>query len=161
MVWRPFDVSPDFEYAGTGRKRQLLSLLFKENSRPVTAVCCPDTGCHYPAEVTHETRCYGTVFIGALPDITAAAAAEKFTVELEMNNGELTPPVNEGTRKTPIRIKISNTGTELVEFESTQLRKEKVLSGASSVVVIAPLKLENIPFDDFHLSHPAGGIIAE
>lgn len=68
------------------------------------------------------------MFIGAFPDITAAAAAEKFTVELEMNNGELTPPVLKVPAKTPIRIKISNTGTEPVEFESTQLRKEKVLA---------------------------------
>ncbi|NGE24095.1 cupredoxin domain-containing protein, partial [Klebsiella pneumoniae] len=57
----------------------------------------------------------------------------------------------------------SNTGTEPVEFESTQLRKEKVLApGASSVVVIAPLKPGKYTFfDDFHLSHPAGEIIAE
>lgn len=45
-----------------------------------------------------------------------------------MNNGELTPPVLKVPAKTPIRIKISNTGTEPVEFESTQLRKEKVLA---------------------------------
>ncbi|MBD2810912.1 cupredoxin domain-containing protein [Xenorhabdus sp. Vera] len=90
------------------------------------------------------------------------AATEKFTVEVEMNNGKITPQVLEVPAKTPIRIKIRNTGTEPVEFESTQLRKEKVLApGASSVVVIAPLKPGKYTFfDDFHLSHPAGEIIA-
>ena len=75
----------------------------------------------------------------------------------------MTPPVLKVPAKTPIRIKISNTGTEPVEFESTQLRKEKVLApGASSVVVIAPLKPGKYTFfDDFHLSHQAGEIIAE
>ncbi|MBC4011697.1 cupredoxin domain-containing protein [Morganella morganii] len=103
--------------------------------------------------------CLSVLSLISLP----AGAAEKFTVELEMNNGELTPPVLKVPAKTPIRIKISNTGTEPVEFESTQLRKEKVLApGASSVVVIAPLKPGKYTFfDDFHLSHPAGEIIAE
>ncbi len=90
-------------------------------------------------------------------------AAEKFTVELEMKNGDLIPRVLEVPAKTIIRIKITNTGTEPAEFESLQLRKEKVLApGASSVVVIAPLKPGTYSFfDDFHLSHPKGEIIAK
>ncbi|MBO8124728.1 cupredoxin domain-containing protein, partial [Klebsiella pneumoniae] len=52
--------------------------------------------------------CLSVLSLISLP----AAAAEKFTVELEMNNGELTPPVLKVPAKTPIRIKISNTGTE-------------------------------------------------
>ncbi|HEJ9487020.1 cupredoxin domain-containing protein [Proteus sp. GOKU] len=89
-------------------------------------------------------------------------AAEKYTVELEMKDGELIPQVLEVPAKTPIRIKIRNTGTSPVEFESTQLRKEKVLApGANSVVVIAPLKPGRYTFfDDFHLSHPQGEIVA-
>lgn len=79
------------------------------------------------------------LFSALIPN--AAFAAEKFTVELEMKNGDLIPRVLEVPAKTIIRIKITNTGTEPAEFESTQLRKEKVLApGASSVVVIAPLK---------------------
>lgn len=94
---------------------------------------------------------------------SSAFAAEKFTVELEMKNGDLIPRVLEVPAKTIIRIKITNTGTEPAEFESTQLRKEKVLApGASSVVVIAPLKPGSYTFfDDFHLSHPKGEIIAK
>ncbi|WP_193015050.1 cupredoxin domain-containing protein [Proteus sp. FME41] len=93
---------------------------------------------------------------------TSVFAAEKYTVELEMKDGALIPQVLDVPAKTPIRIKIRNTGTSPVEFESTQLRKEKVLApGANSVVVIAPLKPGRYTFfDDFHLSHPQGEIIA-
>lgn len=93
---------------------------------------------------------------------TSLFAAEKYTVELEMKDGELIPQTLEVPAKTPIRIKIRNTGKSPVEFESTQLRKEKVLApGAQSVVVIAPLKPGRYHFfDDFHLSHPQGEIIA-
>lgn len=93
---------------------------------------------------------------------SVSCAKEKFTIELEMNNGELIPPILKVPTKTPVRIKIRNTGTEPVEFESVQLRKEKVLApGASSIVVIAPLKKGNYTFfDDFHLNS-VGAIIAE
>ncbi|HHR6017930.1 TPA: cupredoxin domain-containing protein [Providencia alcalifaciens] len=102
------------------------------------------------------------VFICALFS-QSALSAEKYTVGLEMKNGDLIPRVLEVPAKTIIRIKITNTGTEPAEFESLQLRKEKVLApGASSVVVIAPLKPGSYTFfDDFHLSHPKGEIIAK
>lgn len=89
-------------------------------------------------------------------------AVDKVTLELEMKNGDLIPQVLEVPAKTTIRIKVTNTGNEPAEFESIQLRKEKVLApGASSVVVIAPLKPGTYTFfDDFHLSHPKGEIIA-
>ncbi|ADR52082.1 hypothetical protein CKC_01655 [Candidatus Liberibacter solanacearum CLso-ZC1] len=89
-------------------------------------------------------------------------AYEKITVELEMKDGVFNPRVIKVPSETVIRIKITNTGTEPSEFESTQLRKEKVLvPNASSVVVIAPLKSGTYTFfDDFHPSHPKGEIIA-
>lgn len=91
-----------------------------------------------------------------------AAAAEKLTVELTINNGVFTPQVLNVPTKKIIRIKISNIGEQPAEFESTQLRKEKVLApGASSVVVIVPLREgEYSFFDDFHLDLPKGKIIA-
>ncbi|HGJ5868569.1 MULTISPECIES: cupredoxin domain-containing protein [Arsenophonus] len=93
---------------------------------------------------------------------TRVFAAEKFTVELEMKNGDLIPRMLKVPSRTIIRIKITNTGTEPSEFESVQLRKEKVLApGASSVLVIAPLKPGTYTFfDDFHLSFPKGEITA-
>ncbi|WP_439146388.1 cupredoxin domain-containing protein [Vibrio sp.] len=91
-----------------------------------------------------------------------ASAAEKFTVELTVNNGVFRPQVLNVPTKKIIRIKISNIGDQPAEFESIQLRKEKVLApGASSVVVIAPLREGTYTFfDDFHLDLAKGKIVA-
>ncbi|PLC56479.1 MULTISPECIES: cupredoxin domain-containing protein [Photobacterium] len=93
----------------------------------------------------------------------SAYAAEKYTVYLKINNGEFIPPVLNVPTNKIIRIKISNIGNQPAEFESTQLRKEKVLApGASSVVIIAPLRQGTYTFfDDFHLEHLHGKIIAQ
>ena len=58
-----------------------------------------------------------------------------------------------------IKIEIHNLGKSAVEFESVQLRKEKVLApGAESFVVIAPLSPGEYKFfDDFH--QQAQGVI--
>ncbi|MBS0311725.1 MAG: cupredoxin domain-containing protein, partial [Proteobacteria bacterium] len=50
------------------------------------------------------------------------------------------------------KITIHNQGRDAIEFESLQLRKEKVLApGANSFVVIAPLKPGEYEFfDEFH-----------
>ncbi|MFT0213479.1 cupredoxin domain-containing protein [Pseudomonas sp. F1_0610] len=92
-----------------------------------------------------------------------AIAAETVTVQLEMKDGDLIPNTFTVPANTRIRIEVRNTGTSPVEFESTQLRKEKVLApGAKSVVVIARLRPGTYSFfDDFHLDKPHGTIIAE
>lgn len=116
----------------------------------------------YISETLMLKHLYKSMLLVLIIATSSAFAAEKYTVELEMKDGELIPQTLEVPAKTPIRIKIKNTGTSPVEFESTQLRKEKVLApGANSVVVIAPLKPGRYTFfDDFHLSHPQGEIIA-
>ena len=91
------------------------------------------------------------------------SAAEAVTVHLEMHDGELIPSTLTVPANTRIRIEVHNSGSSPAEFESTQLRKEKVLApGAKSVVVIARLRPGQYTFfDDFHLDHPAGLVIAE
>ncbi len=114
------------------------------------------------SEISMIKHLYQYTLLLLLMIASSTLAAEKYTVELEMKEGELIPRVLNVPAKTPIRLKIRNTGSSPVEFESTQLRKEKVLApGASSVVVIAPLKPGRYTFfDDFHLSHPQGEIVA-
>ena len=86
-------------------------------------------------------------------------AAELPTFQLEMKDGTLKPARIEVPSGQKIKIEIHNTGTAPVEFESIQLRKEKVLApGASSFVVIAPMQPGEYKFfDDFHAS--AQGVI--
>lgn len=94
---------------------------------------------------------------------TWAAADDKYTVELQMKDGQMTPLILHAPANKIIRIHVTNVGTGPVEFESTQLVKEKVLApGASSVVVIAPKKPGTyVFFDDFHLNHPQGKLIVQ
>lgn len=90
-------------------------------------------------------------------------ADDKVTLELKMKDGDMIPLVLNAPANKIIRIKVSNIGKGPVEFESTQLIKEKVLApGASSVIVIAPKKPGTyIFFDDFHLNKPKGQLIVK
>lgn len=89
----------------------------------------------------------------------AAHAADLPTFKLEMIDGKLNPARIEVPAGQRIKIEMHNTGKDAVEFESVQLRKEKVLApGADSFVVIAPLSPGEYKFfDDFHQS--AQGVI--
>jgi len=107
-------------------------------------------------------RYLGVALLTALLS-SSVSAAEAFTVQLEMKDGELIPSTLTVPANTRIRIEVHNSGSSPAEFESTQLRKEKVLApGAQSVVVIARLRPGQYSFfDDFHLDHPRGLVIAE
>ncbi|MDF7676873.1 cupredoxin domain-containing protein [Neisseriaceae bacterium ESL0693] len=94
---------------------------------------------------------------------TVAYAEDKYTLDLTMKDGEMTPLTLYAPAGKVIRINVHNVGKGPVEFESTQLVKEKVLApGASSVVVIAPKKPGTyVFFDDFHLNQPQGKLIVQ
>jgi len=89
----------------------------------------------------------------------AAHAADLPTFKLEMSDGKLSPARIEVPAGQRIKIEVRNTGKGAAEFESVQLRKEKVLApGADSFVVIAPLEPGEYKFfDDFH--QQAQGVI--
>jgi hypothetical protein len=91
--------------------------------------------------------------------VNVAHAADLPTFQLEMNDGKLNPPRIEVPSGQRIKIEVHNVGKGAAEFESVELRKEKVLApGASSFVVIAPLSPGEYKFfDDFH--QQAQGVI--
>jgi len=95
----------------------------------------------------------------AVACISVQAADDAVTVKLEMADGKLTPARIEVPAGKRIRIEVRNTGKGAAEFESVQLRKEKVLApGAESVVVVAPPSPGEYKFfDDFHQA--AQGVI--
>lgn len=90
-------------------------------------------------------------------------ASDLPTFKLEMQDGKLIPPRIEVPSGQRIKIEIHNVGKSAAEFESVELRKEKVLApGAQSFVVIAPLRPGEYKFfDDFHLNMPQGVIVAK
>lgn len=101
------------------------------------------------------------IFLSSLMHV--ASADELMTFKLEIKDGVFTPLTIEVPAKTRIKIEITNAGKSAAEFESVELRKEKVLGpGVTSFVVIAPLRPGEYPFfDDFHLDMPKGKIIAK
>lgn len=84
------------------------------------------------------------------------------TFKLEMADGKLMPSRIEVPANQAIKLEIENTGKSAVEFESIQLRKEKVLSpGAKSFVVIKKMAPGEYKFfDDFHQATAQGVIVA-
>jgi hypothetical protein len=92
-----------------------------------------------------------------------AYADDMPTYILELNDGALNPARIVVPADTKFRLQVHNTGNTPVEFESTQLRKEKVLApGVKSSLVIQPLdKGEYKFFDEFHMATANGVIVAE
>lgn len=84
------------------------------------------------------------------------------TYELSIRDGQFTPATLQVPAGQRFKIILSNKGQGPVEFESTPLRVEKVLSpGVSSFVVIHRLKPGRYAFfDEFHPTLPQGVIIA-
>jgi plastocyanin len=95
--------------------------------------------------------------------VATAFAADILTFRLEMQDGKFNPARIEVPAGQRIKIEIHNVGKSAAEFESVELRKEKVLApGAQSFVVIAPLRPGEYKFfDDFHLNMPQGVIVAK
>ncbi|WP_265259692.1 cupredoxin domain-containing protein [Verminephrobacter eiseniae] len=103
-------------------------------------------------------------FLGMSMAMSALAAGEDLPVfRLDCNNGVFTPKQLLVPAGKKFKIEIYNTGTEAIEFESRQLRKEKALSPQSnSFVVVFPLEPGEYKFfDDFHIQTGQGSIIAK
>ena len=82
----------------------------------------------------------------------AAFSQEMPVFKIEMRDGTIIPPVIEAPANTPFKFEIINTGRTPVEFESLELKREKVLApGASSSIVFRRVEAGEYEFfDDFH-----------
>lgn len=83
---------------------------------------------------------------------TPALAAELLTYTVVAKDGRLIPNTLNVPAGARFKIVVRNEGRDAIEFESLQLRKEKVLApGSESFVVIAPLRPGEYDFfDEFH-----------
>ena len=109
--------------------------------------------------LAHAIVAGATAFVLGMPP---ALADDVVKVKLVARDGLFTPPNLEVPAGRRIKIEIANEGRTPMEFESLPLKVEKVLGpGASSSVVINPLKPGEYPFfDDFHPDTSKGRIIA-
>lgn len=101
-------------------------------------------------------------FVIALGDLMARAEEEP-TFRIEFRDGDISPSRIVVPANTRIRLELVNLGTTPAEFESTELRKEKVLApGSETVMVIRRLDPGRYTFfDDFHLDRPPAEVVAE
>nr|WP_288119651.1 cupredoxin domain-containing protein [Thiomonas sp.] len=92
-----------------------------------------------------------------------AGATDLLTYTVVAKEGRLTPDTLNVPAGVRFKIVVRNQGRDAIEFESLQLRKEKVLApGAESFVVIAPLKPGEYDFfDEFHPGTGRGRIVVK
>ena len=100
----------------------------------------------------------------ALPLATPlpAVAEAMPTFELTIKAGRFVPDTIEVPAKTKFRLRIHNAGPGPEEFESSELRKEKVLAeGASSFLIFQPLQAGSYRFfGEFHPETAQGRLVA-
>lgn len=87
-----------------------------------------------------------------LPVGDTARADEMPLFKIEMKDGVIRPGRIEVPANAPFKLEISNTGETPSEFESTELKREKVLApGSTSSIVFRRVEAgEYVFFDDFH-----------
>jgi hypothetical protein len=91
--------------------------------------------------------------LGLLLAFQAHALAQDMPVfKIEMKDGTIAPSLIEAPANTPFKFEITNTGQTPVEFESLELKREKVLApGATSSIVFRRVEPGEYEFfDDFH-----------
>lgn len=93
----------------------------------------------------------------------AGHAEDEPTFRIEFKDGAVTPLRLEVPANRRIRLELHNTGKTPAEFESRELRKEKVLApGSTSILVIRTLDPGEYQFfDDFHLDAPPSVLVAK
>src|SRR3990172_6567755 len=94
----------------------------------------------------------GLLALTVLLTLTPVVAQELPSFNLLIRNGRFVPTTLEVPANTQFRLLIKNEGPGAEEFESVELRKEKVLApGASSFLIFQPLKPGRYKFfGDFH-----------
>ena len=120
---------------------------------------CGDT----PARARRSSRLVA-IFAAAIALIAIGAQAEDLAVfKLVARDGVFEPAKLEVPAGKRFKIEISNEGKGPMEFESRDLKQEKVLAaGAKSSVVINGLKPGTyVFFDEYHPEAPKGQIVVK
>jgi hypothetical protein len=110
--------------------------------------------------LTHTLRV--AALLGALV-LAPAQGQDLPSFQLTIKAGRFIPDTLEVPANTRFRLLIKNEGPGAEEFESVELRKEKVLApGASSFLIFQPLKPGSYKFfGEFHPDTAQGRIIAK
>lgn len=106
---------------------------------------------------------FAVVVLAVLGWFGASQAQDIPTFNLVIRDGHFIPASLDVPANAKFRLLIKNEGPGAEEFESVELRKEKVLApGASSFLIFQPLKPGTYPFfGDFHPQTAQGKLIAK
>jgi hypothetical protein len=104
-----------------------------------------------------------TLVSSLLLALTPVHAQDMPSVNLLIRDGRFVPATLAVPANTKFRLLIKNEGPGAEEFESIELRKEKVLApGASSFLIFQPLKPGTYKFfGDFHPDTAQGQMVAK
>ena len=126
------------------------------------------TTCNRHHLVRHAHRRFGAAAIAGVAIIAlcspfALAAEEMLVLKLSAKDGKFEPLKLEVPAGQRFKIEISNDGKGPMEFESKDLKQEKVLAagGKSSVVINALKPGTYVFFDEYHPEAPKGQIVAK
>ncbi|NLH81800.1 MAG: cupredoxin domain-containing protein [Phyllobacteriaceae bacterium] len=99
----------------------------------------------------------------AISEFSGIARAEDPVFRIVFSDGKMTPSRLKVPAGTRIELELVNEGKTPAEFESSPLRKEKVIApGVTTSMVIKGLDPGEYPFfDDFHPDAPPAVLIAE
>jgi plastocyanin len=92
-----------------------------------------------------------------------ALAQEEFVYKIVAKDGKLDPAVIEVPAGKRFKLEVTNEGKSAIEFESKELRQEKVIApGAKATLSINALKAGEYKFfDEFHEATAKGKIVAK
>jgi hypothetical protein len=101
--------------------------------------------------------------VASMSSMGSSAHADEPAFAIEFNDGVMTPLRIEVPANTRFKINLTNKGKTPAEFESNELRLEKVLAaGSSSTLVIRTLDPGEYKFfDDFHPDAPQAVLVAK
>ena len=101
--------------------------------------------------------------LALLVGLSPAHAQETPTYNLTVKGGRFIPETLDVAANTKFRLLIKNEGPGPEEFESQELRKEKVIAeGVTSFIIFQPLKPGSYPFfGEFHPDTAKGRIVAK
>lgn len=111
--------------------------------------------------MNHVAKCFCLMLFGVFMGVSAHAV-ELTTLRLTIRDGRFIPETLEVPANTKFRLLIKNEGPGPEEFESHELKKEKVLAeGVESFLIFQPLKPGTYPFfGEFHPKTAQGRIVA-
>ena len=97
-------------------------------------------------------RLFAFALLAGFWAVASARADDMPVIKVEMRDGVILPATIEVPANTRFKLEISNTGQSPVEFESTELKREKALAaGSTSAIVFRTLDAGTYQvFDDFH-----------